>query len=48
MGILEEYFGEEEDEDETLQPEAGTCSYGFGVQLQNEQVAFNFGTPITN
>jgi hypothetical protein len=48
MGILETYFGEDEEEDETLQPEAGACSYGFGLNLENQPSAFNFGTPITN
>lgn len=48
MGILETYFGEDEDEDEDLQPEAGACSYGFGLNLENQPAAFNFGTPITN
>ena len=48
MGILEAYFGEEEEEDVNLQPEAGTCSYGFGVQLENAPAAFNFGGAIMN
>ena len=46
MSILETFFGEEEEDDENMQPEVGAESYGFGLQQQPAgQIAFNFSTP---